>query len=253
MDAGALTPARERELASLRGRAYGPDADIDEDPAALARLGELEALVRSANVPPAPGDLVELSRDVVEEPVAAATDVEATTVARGGEETTTAPAQVATAPPRARPWWRRVPVWAFVAVGAIVLSTAVAVPALLPPRPDAVLPVVAAGDPDQFVPREMLDWYSVDLATLQRHEDFHGMMLWTATDTRGSRCILLSFDSSWADVQCAPAPMDPIVQMVIYQGMPQFEGLELPNGSVVRFTRSGDAIDVQIGEVDATA
>ena len=33
----------ENELRELRARAYGPNADIQSDPAALARLSELEA------------------------------------------------------------------------------------------------------------------------------------------------------------------------------------------------------------------
>ncbi len=41
---GMSTPADE--LAALRSRAYGPRADIDDDPAALARLRELEAMQR---------------------------------------------------------------------------------------------------------------------------------------------------------------------------------------------------------------
>jgi len=51
----------EREFRELRIRAYGPDADIHGDPAALARLAELEvahALVSRAapsEVPPASG------------------------------------------------------------------------------------------------------------------------------------------------------------------------------------------------------
>jgi len=42
--------ARE-ELTRLRRRAYGPDADIDGDPDALARLRELEALARAEDLP----------------------------------------------------------------------------------------------------------------------------------------------------------------------------------------------------------
>jgi hypothetical protein len=38
------------ELAALRARAYGPDADIDGDPAALARLFELENSARGAGM-----------------------------------------------------------------------------------------------------------------------------------------------------------------------------------------------------------
>ncbi len=41
---GIPTPADvERELGELRARAYGPGSDIRDDPAALARLTELEA------------------------------------------------------------------------------------------------------------------------------------------------------------------------------------------------------------------
>ncbi|MDJ1115455.1 hypothetical protein [Microbacterium dauci] len=42
------------ELTALRARAYGPDADIDGDPAARARLEALEANARAARRPPAP-------------------------------------------------------------------------------------------------------------------------------------------------------------------------------------------------------
>lgn len=38
------------ELENLRRRAYGPDADIDDDPAALARLEELEDRVRAEHL-----------------------------------------------------------------------------------------------------------------------------------------------------------------------------------------------------------
>lgn len=37
-----------RELSTLRARAYGPDPDIHDDPAALTRLRELEELARGA-------------------------------------------------------------------------------------------------------------------------------------------------------------------------------------------------------------
>ena len=43
MDGPATVSAEERELRELRARAYGPHADIQRDPAALARLTELEA------------------------------------------------------------------------------------------------------------------------------------------------------------------------------------------------------------------
>ncbi|GAA5195676.1 hypothetical protein [Microbacterium jejuense] len=42
------TDSPQDELRALRARAYGPDADIADDPAALARLVELEDLERAA-------------------------------------------------------------------------------------------------------------------------------------------------------------------------------------------------------------
>ena len=51
MDAPPLSSERKRELAELRSRAYGPDADIHLDANALARLRELEDMAR-ADAPP---------------------------------------------------------------------------------------------------------------------------------------------------------------------------------------------------------
>lgn len=44
---GALTPHERAELRELRSRAYGPDADIFSDAAALGRLDELEDRMRA--------------------------------------------------------------------------------------------------------------------------------------------------------------------------------------------------------------
>ena len=50
-----MTPSRmsdaERELNDLRARAYGPKPDIEADPAAIARLIELEAAHVGAATP----------------------------------------------------------------------------------------------------------------------------------------------------------------------------------------------------------
>ena len=44
-------PDEQRELEALRRRAYGPDADIFDDPDALARLTALEDRVRLERAP----------------------------------------------------------------------------------------------------------------------------------------------------------------------------------------------------------
>jgi hypothetical protein len=59
------------ELQTLRARAYGPDADIDGDPAALERLRELENDARSATA------AVPVAREVDLDPADAMTDAAA--------------------------------------------------------------------------------------------------------------------------------------------------------------------------------
>jgi hypothetical protein len=66
------------ELAALRRRAYGPGADIDGDPAALARLDELETRVRLGIAPSGPD--VEPEPAVVPDAVAASTGAAAVIV-----------------------------------------------------------------------------------------------------------------------------------------------------------------------------
>src|SRR4029450_3948501 len=117
MDAPSLTPERSRELADLRRRAYGPDADIQRDPGALHRLHELEALAReepAAAEAPAPATQSSDSK-----PATASATAEPRASGLGEQSapaTTKQPAAdgegVGSAPPTLprRRWWRRIPV-----------------------------------------------------------------------------------------------------------------------------------------------
>lgn len=256
MDAVAMSPERRRELAELRARAYGPEADIHLDEHAVARLEQLEALVRRS-----PGSDAPVS--------SAPSGVSAQSTAPQAPAAVLAPSEPARAeaspsavapPPAVAPlaavaplgWWRSIPVWAVVSVGAIVAALAFGVPAVLPARADATLSVIADVEPDDVDPPQMLDWFGVELDSLQRHEDFHGLKVWSATDTRGSRCLMFSF-REWADGRCAPEPIEPVVDLTIYPGMPAIEGLDLPVGSVVRLALRGGVVDVTVAEAGSDA
>lgn len=65
MTASSLSPERLDELAALQRRAYGPDADIEQDQDAVARLRELEDLARR-------GAIADEVAPVAEEPPASA-------------------------------------------------------------------------------------------------------------------------------------------------------------------------------------
>jgi hypothetical protein len=47
---------------------------------------------------------------------------------------------------------------------------------------------------------------------------------------------------------CAPEPLDPVADIQFYSGMRPVDGLELPNGSVVRFILRNDVIEVWVAE-----
>jgi len=74
MTASSLSAERMDELAALRRRAYGPDADIEQDADAVARLRELEDLAR---------------RDAIADEVAPAAKEAPTSVPAAVEETPT--------------------------------------------------------------------------------------------------------------------------------------------------------------------
>lgn len=121
------------ELRMLRQRAYGPDADIHDDPAALARLRELEE--RRAAVTPGAADEPPASADASASsaPRAVADDsaVEADAPASAGPEVARGPEPIGA--PAARPRLRRRTVWLWAAslvLAAIVGAwTALALPA----------------------------------------------------------------------------------------------------------------------------
>ena len=224
MDAAPSTSERTRELAELRSRAYGPDADIDRDADALARLIELEELER--------GDAA------VESVVTEAGD------AGPGEE-------AAPTPVNQRGGWRRVPVWAYIAVAALIgLGVGLAVPALTSPRPVAILrpvPFVDGVEPD-------FRMYGMPAESPVRYQPFHGLEVWSAATEEGSDCVAVTTaDGEWMTAGCAPEPLTATADISLYPGMRQIEGLELADGSVVRFILRDDVMEVWIAETDQTA
>jgi len=220
MDAPALSSDRLRELAELRSRAYGPDADIDRDADALARLVELEELARTEPTEPASVDAP---------PAASASPAGIDQTAVIGESVDAEPTRPATEAPRR--WWRQVPLWAYI-VGALVVGLIVglAVPTLLPPHPVTTL---------QQAPIEgaVLDFqmYGIEADSPVRYQPFHDLEVWSARTEQGSTCIVVTSDTAeWMAAGCAPEPLNPTADISFYPGMRPIDGLDLPNGSVVR-------------------
>jgi len=129
-------PSSDDELRALRARAYGPLADIHDDPVALARLQELESQQRNAAAPvvdePSPLALFEEAPDAGTAPPPAAEAGAPDPVPGYGapdapgtpEDGIPSPDMAADEPERgARPWWRRTRVlWAASLVAAVLFG-----------------------------------------------------------------------------------------------------------------------------------
>lgn len=256
MDAPSLTAARSKELADLRRRAYGPNADIDSDPAAQHRLHELEELARpsASEAPPrldphrdghrrgsspagAPdGDRSEALSSVAVESAPEAPDEEASEV----------PDPAAPAP--ARRWWQRVPLWAVTAaVGiAVGLAAGLAWPTDSEPPPDVTLDVEPGGGERGAGFTENLDYWGVDPGSVVPHEPFDVIQVWTARAVDESRCVLLSHDGGFLSATCSGGGLDPVLDFTVYDGMSLEFDEPLPIGTVIRFVGRNGHVDVWV-------
>ncbi|KAA9106424.1 hypothetical protein [Microbacterium rhizomatis] len=239
MDASPMPPEFVRELDALRRRAYGLDADIESDPVALRRLAELEAAAHSSlEHPPAPSPVGLLS--------AGATRALATTLvdAREPDELLDPLRHVAERPPVGRRWsTRRV---AAIIAGIVALGWIASF--VLIPHPDDTL---AAARSSAQARQNLVD--HVDLiamgmlgARLDPFAGYGALSVWSATNESGTRCLLVGSGDSEFRSACAPAPLDPSLDLRVGDDVrPGLVG-GLPTGSVIRFVLSGDDVGVWV-------
>lgn len=225
------------ELAELRRRAYGPDADIASDPSALARLVVLEDAARApaSNVHAAPGPPdgdIETAPTPRDSAVSAPTD--ATRVSGR----------------RQRPPWHSGLVLGVAAVAIVLASIGAEAPALptttaaasTPPAPDpfgsaspfhgdltahvltqvptdGTLDALGPPDPPTFPIAEDLRWSS----SLGNH---YGWDLWLARSRSGFPCLALARDGEKVRADCIlPSRFDEgaLVVTLPYEAIPSTE------------------------------
>jgi hypothetical protein len=245
MDAPSLTPERSRELADLRRRAYGPDADIHRDPEALDRLHELEELVRieaeSATPPVQVEPPARARADAAAPP--APTQPTATIVDESSDSAPTTPA----ATPRVREWWRRGIVWG---IAAVCLLVGVAVGAwgysMTLPRPDFTLQVDPTSGERAGNWNSVLSSWGVDPGSAVPYGDYNGLDIWTVVSDTGARCILVTHDSNPVSVSCAAQDLDPTMDLTVYPGLEVYFDTPPPEGTVIRFVARTSGIDVWV-------
>lgn len=280
MDA-PMTDGREAELADLRRRAYGPDADIAQDAAATARLRELESQLRqsrpalraAAQESPPP---TTVAIGVAERGEPAATRAES--MAASSDPAAEAPA-IASADGGSRPdagaglaaeagtaagavarpvWWRRrgVQIGAIAAAAGLVLG--IGIPLLAAPRPVAVLGVIDEGgtfDSSSAAESSIVEYLNLKAKSLRKIESYGNIQGWIGASNDGSTCLLLtpadaSTDLYFYGASCTPPGMDWVVDVRITDDT---QDLHLPGtppriGSVLRFQGHGDSVDLWIAE-----
>lgn len=252
-----MTASSPHELAALRARAYGPRADIDADPDALARLRELEEAQRAA------------SREAVRAP-----DVGDAPAAPGSPpgEPTLAELVAATAitPPdggRAAYTPRRVTVTWITAWAASLLLVAVAVGAIVFGLA-SIRPVSTATGATQIetlddpVERpEWLDAWMGDRTEYTAVYSFAGMLVAKVPAgifTTGTDCIMALRADAYNETDqsfrgeihsaCRAGVFPASVQFVVDDTFPQEMRDRFGDGTALQFVADGDLIGVFVDE-----
>ncbi|HEX5856726.1 MAG TPA: hypothetical protein VFY91_01325 [Microbacterium sp.] len=255
------------ELERLRARAYGPDADIAGDAAALARLEQLEseqlesghrapvavlgrAGAVSASIPESrsasqamrgPDPLPAAAPPPAGEPRAP----DAAVAAAAPADEPPDPADEPPAP--ARPWWRRRR-WLVLAGGVTAAAVAVAGYSWVAPRaPDHVLHLVSS-QPSEPPLRSMggyLDGLGIDGEVLQ-YEDFRGFSVWSGTSRYGTECVVVTHLQQGGTGGCATDGLVPTVDLTRVDGWGGDLFADMPIGSMVRLQLEGDHVNVYL-------
>jgi hypothetical protein len=252
----------ERELNELRARAYGPEPDIEADPAAIARLIELEAAHVAAATP------VNVTASV-DSPAADATP--AAPPARNSVSTSPAAqkaeSMIPTTSRGGRSLWQRATLtlsreW-FV-IGTIVVAAILGSAAwLLAPHPNATQQPTDGAAPhpdatleptelesDGFIEMLIAEAEDPDLATLRRFESYHDIDVWSvrvSSVENGVGTCLIALDrmgSGRFQYECLPTGLELILHMSVVAEDEFGFGDWLPDDSVISLHLRENRVDV---------
>jgi hypothetical protein len=260
------------ELRLLRARAYGPDADIVDDPAALARLDELETSART----PVASEPVHAAESSSTEPVGTTlveerpgaepeSDVEDDAPAGDGAE----PEPVAPAPRGWRGWrgWsgRRMAVVGAVALVVVVL-VAVAATSFVTRRAGYAAPVdaVLAPSPGQEIP-SIFGMAAEDSVVFA---DFSGLTPVASDATwngqMNDECLMLveteyldtATENSFSGMVlygCGAGPFPPSISFVVAPSTPEPLRERYPDGTAMQFVLEDNEVVVLSSPPDPAA
>ncbi|MDQ1175515.1 hypothetical protein QE416_000251 [Microbacterium sp. SORGH_AS 421] len=239
------------ELRLLRARAYGPEADIADDPVAVSRLRDLEELEREDRLPTAPRT----------PPAPPAGSSAAAASAQHDEEDETDEEEIRRERPPLVRSKRRLWAWAIsLAVVAALASAATAMSvSFVPVTATARAPQVdtLVPDPDSSAPAVFGERTGAE----RGYENYYGVAAFTgraptdATDNRNPCLYLLDADEVDTDDTrgfrgnfvyggCGAGVFPATVQFVVADGMPDAFIQRFPIGTSVQFVFDGENVGV---------
>jgi hypothetical protein len=247
MDVPALPPDAERELDDLRRRAYGPHPDIQSDPAALARLTELEAA--RAGRPSGVSNLTEPADGARPGGSARDPSVADQDDPNGGIEPEEEYSDAAT-----RTLWQRLTGsrigrgLALAGALAVIIALAFGLARLVVPQPDATLHQFADEADDAVL--SVLDFLGsdADLSTVRGYEAFRGVEPWFLVEKTGQHCFMIIQRSSRTvdGANCVPPGVELFADVGEWPLIGPSFTENLPDGSIMRFHYRGDSVDVYV-------
>lgn len=245
--------AEERsELERLRARAYGPDADLADDPDAWARLRELEEDDRQGRT------------EASESLAAAETEPPDAGVADDAEERDAGGDRTASRRPRVknpRTLW----LWAgsLAAVAAIASAASIAAVTVVPVARTAGVAQVDSLLPDPSVRTDSLSSLGIDSSQLTGYADYLGLTAFagpTQIDSAGNRadCLVLvdtnelsgedddedSFRGGFRYGGCGAGSFPATVEFIVTPELPEDFRNRFPVGTAVQFVREGERVGV---------
>lgn len=244
------------ELAALRARAYGRDADIFDDPAALQRLRELEQRASAADRSRGSGE----DGMPAEHLVAAASGGHADSAVPDRPSAhdglpSTAPTGGADVPEKAtppgpRPFTRRLAALWAASVVAACLVTGVVVGIVTTYDPTVVATLAEA--PELGIPDGVENLANAE--DLIRFDDYLDVAVVAVsipdTDTYdpGAECIAILGDPGWNQGGCSQRGFEAVVELTVTAGFPEEFRARHEVGTSLRFVRDGARILIRAVE-----
>jgi hypothetical protein len=239
-----LDDETQAELERLRRRAFAPDADIDTDPPAMARLQELERAARRESRAE-PSERVEADGRATE-----VEDPDAAPAAPVHSPYSPVPSPRAAPVERIRAWLRSPVAWGLSLIAAVLATTAITLSAVAEPAPVARL-----SPSDGDAPPAAADFLRGDVVV---YEEFEGMSIFSGVriGQPGFTCLILVDAERVDDVAslaCAPSEFSVSADLVVGSGSSSGTRERFEIGTPLRFTLADDSVIVQVGEAEQMA